>query len=79
MTLRVFTFQSDTLGECRWVITVKELPKPIVIRRVFDTFTLALASLAPMAEFKRQSAIGRFYCPESQDVRFLLVFKAPKL
>jgi hypothetical protein len=79
MTLRVFTFQSSTLGECRWVITVKELPKPIVIRRVFDTFTLALASLAPMAEFKRQSAIGRFYCSDTQDVRFLLVFKAPKL
>jgi hypothetical protein len=79
MTLKIFTFQSSTLGECRWVITVKELPRPIVVRRVFDTFTLALTSLAPMAEFKRQSAIGRFYCPETQDVRFLLVFKSPRL
>ena len=79
MSLQTFTFQANTLFECRWVVEVKNLPRPIVSMRVFDSFTLALASLAPMVEFKRQTAIGRFYCPQSQGIRFLLVFKAPKL
>lgn len=66
---------SQTLRDLRTSIYLCSLPKPVVVWRVFDTLTLAIASLEPIAEYKRKSVIARYHCPLSPKLRFVLLFK----
>lgn len=75
--IKSWRLTASSLSQLRWAIEIKKLPRPIVVWRVFDSLTRAEEALTPMAEWRRKTAIARFYQPGHDRAMFVLIFKAP--
>lgn len=75
--MKTLYLECQSLYHARVSREILNWPHFKLITAVYDSLDIAIKSLTPMAQVKRQSVVARYHCPNSDKLRFLLLAKIP--
>ena len=75
--MKTIYIECQSLYHARLSREILSWPHFKLVTAVYDSLDIAIRSLTPMAQVKRQSVVARYHCPNSHKLRFLLLAKIP--